>query len=158
MSEALYLLTSSGQHHGALYLQPRHPLSGLPLSQGGPVLLILDENHLLSGLLRRNGLLGRSLYSTHRCGTSSLRSNGSLPYLDHLLLWCGHTSSAPGQALQKQRQGDKREPKGNQRHSGKLSIFLKLPRIGCSISRSTATSISHNSLPTSMTCKQASFT
>jgi hypothetical protein len=65
---------------------------------------------------------------TLSCATTTSRAKASLvctvvaqaastamapppPHLDHLLLRCGHTSSASRQALQKQRQGAIREPK-----------------------------------------------
>jgi hypothetical protein len=42
-SKGLCLSTSRGQHRSALHLYSRHPLLGLPLSQGRPVLLIPDN-------------------------------------------------------------------------------------------------------------------
>jgi hypothetical protein len=59
LSEALCLLTSRGKHRGALCLQPEHPLQGLPLNQGGPILRIHDKSR--DAFSRRDGLLGRSL-------------------------------------------------------------------------------------------------
>jgi hypothetical protein len=112
---------------------------------------------------------------TLSCATTTSRAKASLvctavaqaastamapppPHLDHLLLRCGHTSSAPRQALQKQRQGAIREPKDSQERSGKLSIFFKLTRIGYKISRPTTATISNNSFSMTATCGHACST
>jgi hypothetical protein len=55
-------------------------------------------------------------------------------------------------------EGSRRESEGSRRHSGKLSFFFKLTRIGCKISRSTTANISHSSLPATVTCEHACST